>query len=140
MIRCWFIFLTLCLGTKALAETVVPTRTIRANAIISDVDIVVKAGQTVNGFDRAIDVIGQEAKTTLYAGRPILFDDVGPPALVTRNQIVMLRFETDGLVITTEGRSLERGGVGDRVRIMNLTSRATLFGQIHADGSVHVKN
>nr|WP_187431676.1 flagellar basal body P-ring formation chaperone FlgA [Roseobacter litoralis] len=138
--RIWFLFLALCFGNIALAESVVPTRTIRANAIISDVDITLKAGTTKNGFDRAADVIGQEAKTTLYAGRPIRFDDVGPPALVTRNQIVMLRFQTAGLVITTEGRSLERGGIGDRVRIMNLDSRATLFGQIHADGSVHVKN
>ncbi len=140
MMRFWIFLLAICLGADALAESVVPTRTIRANAIITEIDVVTKSGRIANGFDRALDVIGQEAKTTLYAGRPILFDDVGPPALVTRNQIVMLRFETGGLVITTEGRSLERGGIGDRVRIMNLSSRATLFGQIHADGSVHVKN
>mgnify|MGYP001791922398 CR=1 FL=1 len=121
------------------ADMVVPTRTIRANAVITDIDVGTKAGQVANGFDRVTDVIGQEAKTTLYAGRPILVDDIGPPALVARNQIVSIRFESSGLVITTEGRSLERGGVGDRVRIMNLTSRATLFGQIQADGSIRVK-
>lgn len=140
MKRIWLLILACCLNTGAFAESIVPTRTIRANAIITDLDVTAKAGSTINGFDRALDVIGQEAKTTLYAGRPILFDDIGPPALVARNQIVSLRFETAGLVITTEGRSLERGGIGDRVRIMNLSSRATLFGQIHADGSVHVKN
>lgn len=140
MIRFFFSLLIICIGWNALADSVVPTRTIRANAIITDLDVTMKAGLTKNGFDRALDVIGQEAKTTLYAGRPILFDDVGPPALVTRNQIVSLRFETAGLLITTEGRSLERGGIGDRVRIMNMDSRATLFGQIQADGSVHVKD
>ncbi|WP_257883507.1 flagellar basal body P-ring formation chaperone FlgA [Roseobacter insulae] len=123
----------------ALADTVVPTRTIRANAIITEVDVGTKAGHVANGFDRVTDVIGQEAKTTLYAGRPILVDSIGPPALVSRNQIVSLRFQTAGLIITTEGRSLERGGVGDRVRIMNLTSRATLFGHIQPDGSVQVQ-
>lgn len=140
MIRFLFSLLIICIGSNALADSVVPTRTIRANAIITDLDVTMKAMLTKNGFDRALDVIGQEAKTTLYAGRPILFDDVGPPALVTRNQIVSLRFETAGLLITTEGRSLERGGIGDRVRIMNMDSRATLFGQIQADGSVHVKD
>lgn len=140
MMRIWIFFLAICLGTDAFAELVVPTRTIRANAIITEVDVATKSGQVANAFDQVADVIGQEAKTTLYAGRPIRFDDVGPPALVTRNQIVLLRFETAGLVISTEGRSLERGGIGDRVRIMNLSSRATLFGQIQADGSVHVKN
>lgn len=140
MIRFLFSLLIICIGSNTLADSVVPTRTIRANAIITDLDVTMKAGLTKNGFDRALDVIGQEAKTTLYAGRPILFDDIGPPALVTRNQIVSLRFETAGLLITTEGRSLERGGIGDRVRIMNMDSRATLFGQIQADGSVHVKD
>ncbi|MDW3223535.1 MAG: flagellar basal body P-ring formation chaperone FlgA [Paracoccaceae bacterium] len=140
MIRFILPFLMMCIGADVLAESVVPTRTIRANAIISELDVTTKAGLTKNGFDRTLDVVGQEAKTTLYAGRPILFDDVGPPALVTRNQIVMLRFETAGLSITTEGRSLERGGIGDRVRIMNMDSRATLFGHIQADGSVHVKD
>ncbi|WP_299826071.1 flagellar basal body P-ring formation chaperone FlgA [uncultured Roseobacter sp.] len=139
MIRLLISLLVLSTTSHALADTVVPTRTIRANAIITDVDVGTRAGQVANGFDRVTDVIGQEARTTLYAGRPILIDDIGPPALVARNQIVSIRFEASGLIITTEGRSLERGGVGDRVRIMNLTSRATLFGQVQPDGSVKVK-
>ncbi|WP_195821138.1 flagellar basal body P-ring formation chaperone FlgA [Roseobacter sp. MH60115] len=139
MIRLLFSLLVLSAASHALADMVVPIRTIRANAIITDIDVGTKAGQVPNGFDRVTDVIGQEARTTLYAGRPILVDDIGPPALVARNQIVAIRFETAGLIITTEGRSLERGGVGDRVRIMNLTSRATLFGQVQPDGSVQVK-
>ena len=133
------LILVLSTSSVALADVVVPTRTIRANAIITEVDVGTKAGELANGFDRVLDVIGQEARTTLYAGRPIRVDEIGPPALVKRNQIVSLRFQSAGLVITTEGRSLERGGVGDRVRIMNLASRATLFGQIQPDGSVEVK-
>ncbi|WP_299968603.1 flagellar basal body P-ring formation chaperone FlgA [uncultured Roseobacter sp.] len=127
------------LSSMVFADVVVPTRTIRANAIITEMDVSAKAGEVANTFNRPTDVIGQEARTTLYAGRPIRFDDVGPPALVARNQIVPLRFESGGLLITTDGRSLERGGVGDRVRIMNLDSRTTLFGQVRPDGSVQVK-
>ena len=85
-----------------------------------------------------IDVIGQEARTALYANRPILFDQLGPPALIERNQIIQLKFAGSSLVISTEGRALERGGVGDRVRIMNLSSRTTLFGYVQADGHVAV--
>ncbi len=140
MRRLFSLILVLSTSNVALADVVVPTRTIRANAIITEIDVGIKAGELANGFDRVRDVIGQEARTTLYAGRPIRVDEIGPPALVERNQIVSLRFQSTGLVITTEGRSLERGGVGDRVRIMNLASRATLFGQIQPDGSVQVKN
>ena len=128
------------LSVGAWADSVVPTRTIRANATISEADVTLKSVQNPNAFVRVMDVVGQEARTTLYAGRPILFDDVGPPALIARNQIVSLTYEASGLVIVTEGRSLQRGGIGDRIRIMNLDSRATLFGQVQDDGSVRVYN
>lgn len=135
-----FAFLLSLNPSALLAESVVPTRTIRASAIISEGDVTLQAIKNENAFERTMDVVGQEARTTLYAGRPILFDDIGPPAVVARNQIVMLRYQTAGLMIVTEGRSLQRGGVGDRIRIMNLDSRATLFGQVQQDGSVKVSN
>lgn len=134
-----FFLIALTAGTAA-AETVVPTRTIRASAIITEIDVRLSSGDVPNGFEYVEDVIGQEARNTLYAGRPILVDDIGPPALVTRNQIVAIVFDMNGLTITTEGRSLERGGVGDQVRVMNLTSRTTLSGQVRPDGSIQVKN
>ncbi len=137
----FFSLIILCvMASSVWADSVVPTRTIRATATISETDVTLKSVQNPNAFTRVLDVVGQEARTTLYAGRPILFDDVGPPALVDRNQIVPLIYETSGLIIMTEGRSLQRGGIGDRIRIMNLDSRATLFGQVQEDGSVRVYN
>lgn len=138
MIRFLHIFSLCLLSLPALADSVVPTRTIRANAIIEEADVTLHAIVNPNAYTRSMDVVGQEARTTLYAGRPILFDDVGPPAVVDRNQIVTLRYTTAGLMIITEGRSLQRGGIGDRIRIMNLDSRATLFGQVQSDGTVRV--
>lgn len=134
----WRALFLLLLAGPALAETVVATRTIRANAIILETDVKLSKALLANGFARVGDVIGQEARVVLYAGRPIRVDDIGPPAVVTRNQIVRLQFQGAGLSITTEGRALERGAVGDRVRIMNLSSRATLFGQVLDDGSIMV--
>lgn len=140
MIRFFFFTVLGLCANLAIAETVVPVRTIRADAIITELDVQLKPGAISGSFESALDVIGQEARTTLYAGRPIRFDDVGPPALVTRNQVVSLKFKSSGLIISTEGRSLERGAVGDVVRVMNLNSRATLFGQVRKDGSVQVYN
>jgi len=127
------------LATSALSDTVVPSRTIRANAIISETDVMLAATQTPNGYARLSDVVGQEARIVLFAGRPILFDDIGPPAIVTRNQIVEVRYEASGLSIAAEGRAMERGAVGDRIRVMNLASRTTIFGQVLEDGSIRVR-
>lgn len=133
------IALCLCLvANSALADVVTPVRTIRPGALIAETDLTLKSGNRPGAFDRISDVVGQEARTALYAGRPIAFDAIGPPALVDRNQIVSIHFETRGLMITTDGRALERGGIGDRVRIMNLSSRSTLFGFVQADGTIKV--
>jgi flagella basal body P-ring formation protein FlgA len=124
----------------AFADTVVSARTIRPNQIITEMDVTFAAGELATGFARLSDVIGQEARVALYAGRPILVGDIGPPAVITRNQIVGLRYYANGINISTEGRALERGAIGDRIRVMNLGSRATIFGQILNDGTIQVRN
>ena len=50
----------------------------------------------------------------IYAGRPVRPGDLGPPALVERNQLVPLVYQPGGLAISTEGRALGRGGGGRR--------------------------
>ncbi len=126
------------LSGAAIADVVTPTRTLRPGALITVTDLTIRDGDHPGAFDRVSDVVGQEARVALYAGRPIAFEAIGPPAIVNRNQIVPLLFAATGLTITTEGRAMERGGVGDRIRIMNLQSRATLFGLVLADGSIKV--
>lgn len=132
------LFLALMPATYALAEITVPIRTIRANDVIAAKDLVVKPANMPGVFEDPRNVIGQEARVALYAGRPIRFDDIGPPAIVNRNQIVALFFSQGGLMISTEGRALARGGIGDRIRVMNLSSRSTLFGLIQPDGTVQI--
>ena len=132
------ILIAVLFGSSAMADGVVPTRTIRANAIIGETDVTLRANMQSSGYARLNDVVGQEARVVLYPGQPIGVDDIGAPAIVTRNQVVRVSFFASGLHIMTEGRALERGAIGDRVRIMNLSSRATLFGQIQADGTIQV--
>lgn len=138
MTRLYLILSLLTCAQTVGADIVVPMRTLRPGDLISATDLGLKPGERADSYDRLADVIGQEARVALYSNRPIHFDQIGPPALVNRNQIVSVRYAGNRLMISTEGRALERGGVGDRVRIMNLTSRTTLFGYVQADGSVAV--
>lgn len=135
-----FGFIAAIMSTQVFADSVVPLRTLRAGTLITADDLRLDA-KTIQGvFQSVDDVIGQEAKVSLYAGRPVRHGEVGPPALIERNQVVPLVFDQSGLRISTEGRALARGGVGDIVRVMNLSSKATLFGQIQSDGSIQVTN
>ena len=131
------LFLTVCAG-PALADTVIAARTIPAQSLIGPEDLLVQPIDVPGGTDDPLLLIGMEARTALYAGRPVLPADVGFPAIVDRNEIIPIIFDTGGLTISTEGRALGRGGVGEIIRVMNLTSRVTVTAQIGADGAAYV--
>jgi flagella basal body P-ring formation protein FlgA len=122
----------------ALAETILMARTIRAQAVIGPQDITSVAAIVPGTLQAGDPVVGMEARIVLYAGRPIRPGDIGPPAIVERNQVVALVYRQNGLTITAEGRALGRGGVGDRLRVMNLGSRNTVMGEVLGDGSISV--
>lgn len=134
----WLIAILAMMPQIVAAETLVATRTIRAQAILSTVDLDV-IDQTIPGSLTAPEqAIGMEARVVLYAGRPIRPGDVGPAAIIERNQIVTLLYRRASLSIAADGRALGRGGVGDSIRVMNLGSRTTINGLIRADGTVVV--
>ncbi len=130
--------LLLLLPQMAQAESLIATRTIRAQSVLDQADITLVAAEIPGALSVSADAIGQEARITLYAGRAVRAEDLGPPATVERNQIVPLSYSAGGLSITTEGRALLRGGTGDTIRVMNLASRTTVYGRIADDGRVLV--
>lgn len=123
----------------ALADVLVPLRTIRAQSIVTAADFRIQQGDVANAYPTDVEIAGLEARVSLYAGRPVRIDDLGPPALVGRNDLVTLIYDHGVLQISTEGRALSRGGLGDTVRVMNLSSRTTVSGQVLANRMVKVR-
>lgn len=126
------------LGSSLGAEALVATRTIRANTILTEADVAIDGSLPSNGLTNPKDAIGLEARIVLYSGRPIHIDDLSPPAIVRRNQLVPLIFNNGGLQITTVGRALDRGAVGEIIQVMNVSSRSSLFGVVLPNGAVSV--
>ena len=131
--------LLLCLAAgSAAAQTVVPTRVIRAQTVIGADDVVLDSGATPGALAELEQAIGREARVTLYNGRPIRPDQLGAPAVVERNQLVRMIYNEGGLSIATEGRALDRAGPGDLVRVMNLNSRQIVTGLVTPAGTIEV--
>ena len=122
-----------------LSESVVAARTIRAQTILTAQDLALQPVHIIGAFNDPALIVGMETRAALYAGRPVRPGDVGPPAIIDRNQIIVLVYATSSLTITTEARAMGRGGVGDRVRVLNMSSRTTVEGVIRPDGSVLVQ-
>ena len=131
--------LILLLASPAAADVVLAGRTLRAGSLIAPSDIVLLSDPAQPGTASHPDeAIGQEARVTLYSGRPIPLASLGPPALVERNALVTLEFLRGGLEIRVDGRALGRGAEGDEIRIMNLASRTTVSGFVAGPGLVRV--
>jgi flagellar basal body P-ring formation protein FlgA len=122
----------------ANAESLIAVRTIPAQSVIAADDVSLVDAEMDGAVLTPAAAIGQEARVTIYAGRVVLLADLGPAAVVDRNQVVPLRFQSGTLAIMTEGRALERGATGDVIRIMNLSSRLTVMGRVMRNGSVNV--
>ncbi len=132
------VMLLMLLAGPVAADTLIAVRTIPARSIISPEDVMLRDLETPGGLASADLAIGQEARVALYAGRPIRSGDLAEPAVVERNQIVLLVYRRGGISISTEGRALDRASPGDVIRVMNLSSRATVTATIDATGAALV--
>ncbi len=131
--------LMLCTGA-AQAEIVVAAHTVRPQTIIGPEDLVMRDLSVPGAVSDPSLLIGMETRVALYANRPIQPGDVGFPATVERNQLIALIYLSNTLMISTEGRALDRAGPGDTIQVMNLTSRTTVAARIGADGAAYVSN
>lgn len=134
----WRVLLIAALAAPVSAESLVATRTIRAKSLVTPEDLTLVSAAIPGALSDPAKAVGLEARVAIYAGKPVRPEDLGPPTLVERNQLVTLVFISGGLAIATEGRALARGGEGDSIRVMNLGSRNTVTGRVGPDGTVYV--
>lgn len=130
--------LTLTAPGGAAAESMVAARSIMARTVIDAGDLRMASAAIPGAITQPSDAVGMEALVTIYEGRPVRPGDLGPPTLIERNDIVRLRFAVGAIEITTEGRALDRGALGDRVRVMNLASRAIVTGNVAGAADISV--
>lgn len=134
----WTLIILLLAGSGLQAQSLIANRAIPAKSVITETDVAL-TDQTIPGVYRSIaDAVGLEARVSIYPGRPVRMGDLGPPAIVERNDIVKLRFVSGALTIEAEGRAMERAGIGDFIRVMNLSSRTTITGRVTESGVIEV--
>ena len=122
----------------ATAQDPVAARNIRAGAVLLATDIETPEDDAV--LRLAANFIGQEAVRTIYRGQPIHPEDLKAPTLVERNAVVTMEFAQGALNISTEGRALDEGGLGERIRVMNLASRRVVSAVVVSTNTVRTRS
>lgn len=132
----WLVLILALLPLAVAADEITAARTLPAGTVLTEADLVVSPTARV-GLTPA-DALGKQLRVAVYPGRPIIAAQLAAPTLVSRNQLITLAYENAALRIETEGRALGAGGAGDVIRVMNLSSRATLMARINSDGTATV--
>ncbi|SUZ30760.1 hypothetical protein ROE7235_00486 [Roseibaca ekhonensis] len=132
------LLLALILPWPAFADALVATRLIRPAEVLRAVDVEVQRGSQPGVASDPMQVVGLEARVAIYPGRPVRLADLGPAAVVERNETVVMIYRQGGLTILSEGRALGRAALGDSVTVMNSTSRQSVQARVTSFGQVEV--
>jgi flagella basal body P-ring formation protein FlgA len=108
---------------------------------LSDLAMVELPMQRVGTFaiDSVDDLVGQQVRRMLVAGRPVPRKSVIPPVIINRGQKVKILLNFGGLQLTAMGRAMTDAHAGQELRVVNLSSNkaisafATLPGVVEVD-------
>ncbi len=71
-------------------------------------------------------LLGKTPRRGLRAGQPIRNGDVRAPIVVAKGSLVTMILKTRSMVLTSKGRAIENGAIGDTVKIMNTQSKTVI--------------
>ncbi len=115
------------------ASSLVAADVIRAGDPVTVANAELPEGEDPSVYDL---FAGREVKRTVYAGQAITLENTRPVRLVTRNQVVTIKYISGPLEISTTGRAMGEGAVNETVSVLNLQSRQLVQGIVQADGWV----
>ena len=83
-------------------------------------------------------LIGKRMKRKIGINEVVRSNWVEVPPLVKRGDIVAIIAESENLKITTLGKAREKGGKGDRIKVVNLDSDEDIFARVVDSKTVRV--
>ncbi len=125
-----------------MIEIPVPAHRLLAGSVVraEDIQLVrMRAGPMLSESARTTDqILGLAARRTISRGQPIARADLGQPVLVAKGTRVALQLQSGALIVSATGQAMDSGALGDRITVLNPTSRAIIEAEITGPGRVRV--
>lgn len=83
-------------------------------------------------------LVGMEIRRRIAAGKPIKARDLRRPALIQKGQTVVMRYQRGGLVLSTTGKALNDGAMGDLIEIRNMQSDRAVTAEVIGKNAVRI--
>jgi flagella basal body P-ring formation protein FlgA len=116
---------------RLLAGTVLRPSDVR----LARVHVVLVRGEVVHAVG---DAIGMQLRHSLAAGQPLAMAELARPASVQRGALVQMVLDSAGIAVTAQGIAQEAGAMGERIRVMNPSSRAVVEAEVIGPDRVRV--
>lgn len=84
------------------------------------------------------EAVGHQARVALAAGKPLTVQGLANAVLVKRGDQVRVLVEKGGMRLSIAGEAMDTGGAGERVRVVNASSKRELVGRVVDHGTVSV--
>lgn len=131
-------------GDSSQSESVwVLSRSIPKGGVLSPGDLARKPLPTrtlpAGALEDPSPLMGMRAVRTLQAGTVLRADQFKPEPILRKGQKVEILLEKGGLKIVAPGEALEEGGAGQKIRVLNLSSKQVVLARVEHAGGVRVE-
>jgi flagellar basal body P-ring formation protein FlgA len=134
--------LLLCWPAFGGVRVVVPSHDIARGTTLSEADLAFSSvnGDVMSGTATAkSDLVGMQARRMLRTGETVRLEDVRRPVLVGKGSTVTMMFEAPGIVLTSTGKALSEGGLGENVTVQNPASFRQISAVVIGPGQVRAQ-
>ncbi|MCF4152436.1 flagellar basal body P-ring formation chaperone FlgA [Dethiosulfovibrio sp. F2B] len=124
-----------------LLPAVVADSYLRKGVYIKNTDLavtVVEVRRNRKYYDDPKDLVGMTVERDMARGDPFTVRITEEPELVRTGDIVRLLYRSGSLLVSTSGRAMDRGALGDRIKVRNDKTRKIVFGIVTGPGTVEV--
>ncbi|OPX98283.1 MAG: flagellar basal body P-ring biosynthesis protein FlgA [Syntrophorhabdus sp. PtaU1.Bin002] len=84
------------------------------------------------------DVVGKTLKRDVPEGTVITSQLLDNPVVIEKGEVVNIIAENSRLVVRAKGRALEKGKMGDSIRVKNTSSDREVYGKVVGDNAIFV--
>ena len=83
-------------------------------------------------------IVGAALKQSVLAGRAVALTDIEKAKIIKSGSIITLIATVNGLGVEARGMALQHGGVGDIIRVRNMSSKKVITGRVIDMGRVAI--
>ena len=134
----WSIYVPVHVSVKI--QQVVSSEPLSKGHILSKDDLVVISKYVTTdrnkGYQVADKLIGKQLKRNLQSNTVIKPNYVTSKATIKRGSMVVIRSRNPSLNVSMKGKALQKGSIGDIIRVKNMTSKRTVDAKIISNGIV----